>query len=797
VRSAVEHGDVTDIQRRAGTPRVRPGEPFPLGATSDGGGTNFSVFSEVAERVELCLFDDRGTETRLDLSERTAYCWHSYVSGVATGQRYGFRVHGPWDPSQGHRCNPAKLLIDPYARAIVGHVDWHPSIFPYPIGSGNDLERDDVDSAPYIPKGLVVDNPFDWEGDRPLRRKLHETVIYEVHVKGFTKRHPNIPNDGRGTYAGLVHPASLNYLTSLGITAVELLPVHQFLHEQHLLDKGLRNYWGYHTYGCFAPHGEYSSCGDTGGQVREFKQMVKALHAAGLEVILDVVYNHTAEGNHLGPMLSFKGIDNRAYYRTVEGDPRHYMDYTGTGNSLNMRHPHALMLVMDSLRYWVQEMHVDGFRFDLASTLARELHDVDRLSAFFDIIHQDPTLRGVKLIAEPWDVGAGGYQVGNFPVRWCEWNGRYRDTVRDYWRGEGAALGEFSRRLTGSADLYEDDGRRPYASVNFITAHDGFTLHDLVSYNDKHNDANGEGNNDGEQHNRSWNAGAEGPTEDEAVEAIRRRQQRNFLTTLLLSQGIPMLLGGDEFGRTQNGNNNAYCQDNELSWFDWESADTDLLAVTRRLIQIRAEHPVFRRRRWFTGRPSSDVPGTDIAWFTPEGAAMADDDWHQEHAKAIAVFLNGDALHDVDDHGQQVRDDSFLVLFNAHQEPRTFTIPQAAIGTQWRLVLDTSRNEPHALNEVIAGSMFEVSERTIVVLSRPRAASEGRELLTGRPSAPRRFDYGSLHSSLSRSRTRACLISRHAYELARQPLHVLVRGSRTVSSPAIHVSSLRSAAASS
>jgi isoamylase len=717
VSTVVERRDPVKRQRLAKTREVRPGEPFPLGAIANDHGTNFSLFSEVADRVELCLFDDRGRETRVDLPERTAYCWHGHVPGVGTGQRYGFRVHGPWDPAQGHRCNPAKLLIDPYARAIAGHVQWHPSAFPYPAGSGNDLERDDSDSAPYIPKGVVVDDAFDWEGDRPLRRKLHETIIYEVHVKGFTKRHPEIPDALRGTYAALAHPASLEHLTSLGITAVELLPVHQFLHEQHLLDKGLRNYWGYHTYGYFAPHGEYASCGDGGGQVREFKEMVKTLHAAGLEVILDVVYNHTGEGNHLGPMLSFKGIDNLAYYRTLADDRRYYMDYTGTGNSLNMRHPHALMLVMDSLRYWVQEMHVDGFRFDLASTLARELHDVDRLSAFFDLIHQDPTLRGTKLIAEPWDIGEGGYQVGNFPVRWCEWNGRYRDTVRDYWRGEGKALGELARRLTGSADLYEDDGRRPYASVNFVTAHDGFTLHDLVSHNDKHNEANGEGNNDGESHNRSWNCGVEGPTNDAAVNSIRRRQQRNLLTTLFLSQGIPMLLGGDEIGRTQQGNNNAYCQDNEISWFDWEHIDSDLLAFTQRLVRIRSEHPVFHRRRWFRGVPSN-VQDTDIAWFTSEGVAMTDEDWDRDDAKAIEVFLNGNALHDVDDHGQTVRDDSFLLLFNAHHESRAFKMPDAAFGTHWRLLLDTSRDHAQADAEASAGSTFDVSERTVVVFVR-------------------------------------------------------------------------------
>ncbi len=698
-------------------PRVRPGEPFPLGATWDGRGTNFSIFSEVATRVELCLFDAQGHQTSVDLPERTAFCWHGYLRGVGPGQRYGFRVHGPWEPAQGHRCNPAKLLIDPYARAIAGDIRWDPVVFPYPLG-GDDLARDDRDSAPNMPKSIVIDNEFDWQGDRPLRRGLHETVIYEVHVKGFTKRHPGVPEHLRGTFAGVAYPSSIEHLKSLGVTAVELLPIHQFVHESHQIDKGLRNYWGYHSYGFFAPHGEYSSGGDGGEQVREFKGMVKLLHSAGLEVILDVVYNHTGEGNHLGPMLCLKGIDNRAYYRTVDGDERFYLDYTGTGNSLNMRHPHALMLVMDSLRYWVQEMHVDGFRFDLASTLARELYDVDRLSAFFDIIHQDPTLSGVKLIAEPWDIGEGGYQVGNFPVRWCEWNGKYRDTVRDYWRGEGGGLGEFASRFTGSADLYEDDGRKPYASVNFVTAHDGFTLRDLVSYNEKHNEANGEGNNDGESHNRSWNGGAEGPTDDPAINELRSRQQRNFLTTVLLSQGIPMILGGDELGRTQQGNNNAYCQDNEISWFDWEHVDRDLLAFTRRLVQLQAAHPVFRRRRWFKGRPVRGAGVSDIAWFRPDGGEMSEEDWQQPHAKSFGVFLNGDALRDRDDDGKPIRDDSFLLLFNAHHEALTFTTPAEKFGVRWKVEMDTAGT--HESASVAGDAPLEVAARSVVVLSRPR-----------------------------------------------------------------------------
>ena len=696
---------------------IRPGEPFPLGASCDADGTNFSIFSEVATRVELCLFDEHGNETGIDLRERTAFCWHGYLRGIGPGQRYGFRVYGPWEPAQGHRCNPAKLLVDPYARAITGDVVWEPAVFPYPLG-GDDLERDDRDSARCMPKAIVVDDRFDWQGDRPLRRGLHETVIYEVHVKGFTSRHPRVPEPLRGTYAGLAHPESIAYLTSLGITAVELLPIHQFVHESHLLDKGLRNYWGYHSFGYFAPHGEYASAGDDGRQVIEFKGMVKLLHEAGLEVILDVVYNHTGEGNHLGPMLCLKGIDNRAYYRTVEGDERYYMDYTGTGNSLNMRHPHGLMLVMDSLRYWVQEMHVDGFRFDLASTLARELYDVDRLSAFFDIIHQDPTLRGVKLIAEPWDIGSGGYQVGNFPVRWCEWNGKYRDTVRDYWRGDAGRLGEFASRFTGSADLYEDDGRKPYASVNFVTAHDGFTLRDLVSYNEKHNEANAEDNRDGESHNRSWNCGVEGPTDDPDIDALRRRQQRNFLTTLLLSQGVSMLLGGDEIGRTQQGNNNAYCQDNEISWFDWDHIDAELLEFTQRLIHLQAVHRVFRRRRWFKGRPVRGAGVGDIAWFRPDGVEMSDDDWQQPHARSFSVFLNGDALREVDEDGNPVRDDSFLLAFNADPKPLSFTMPAEQFGKCWKVEIDTAGGRQ--TSSVAADLAIELASRSVVVLSRPR-----------------------------------------------------------------------------
>jgi isoamylase len=695
-----------------------PGEPLPLGAQWDGRGTNFSVFSEVATRVDLCLFDERGAEQRVRLRERTAFCWHGYLPGVGPGQRYGFRVEGPWAPADGHRCNPGKLLLDPYARAIAGEVQWGPAVLPYVLG--NPDERSDEDSAPFVPRSIVVDSSFDWGADRLLRRPLHESVIYEVHVKGFTARMPDVPEPLRGTYAGLAHPAAIAYLKHLGVTAVELLPVHHFVHDGHLVDRGLRNYWGYNSIGYLAPHGGYGS-GDTGAQVHEFKAMVKALHDAGLEVILDVVYNHTAEGNHLGPMLSLKGLDNAAYYRLVEDDRRFYMDYTGTGNSLNMQHPHSLQLVMDSLRYWTTEMHVDGFRFDLASTLARELYDVDRLSAFFDIIHQDPVLNRVKLIAEPWDVGTGGYQVGNFPVLWCEWNGKYRDVARDFWRSQDATLGEFAARLTGSADLYQDDGRKPYASINFVTAHDGFTLRDLVSYNDKHNEANGEENRDGESHNRSWNMGAEGPSDDPAVTAQRARQQRNLLATLFLSQGVPMLLGGDEIGRTQGGNNNAYCQDNEISWFDWSAADQRLLDFTRDLIAFRQAHPTFRRRRWFKGEPHAEGAAADIAWFKPDAVEMSEQDWTEWYAKSFMLFLNGDALRSRDPEGRPVRDDSFCLLFNAHVDTVAFTMPGAPFGDGWTPAIDTASAAPFAPQaELAAGAAVERPGLSLLVLQRAR-----------------------------------------------------------------------------
>jgi glycogen operon protein len=698
--------------------KVWPGNNYPLGAFYDGAGTNFSIFSEIANRVELCLFDEGGTETKFDLPEVTSFCWHGYLPNVGPGQRYGFRVHGPWKPEEGHRCNPAKLLLDPYARAIEGQVIWNQAVFSYPFDNPEGPSND-IDSAAFMPKCVVTTPYFNWGNDRHPRTQWHETIIYEVHVKGFSINHPEVPAELRGTYAGLGHPKAIEYFTRLGVTAIELMPVHHFIQDSHLLERGLRNYWGYNSIGFLAPHDEYSAAGKNGQQVQEFKQMVKALHEAGIEVILDVVYNHTAEGNHLGPMLSFRGIDNVAYYRLMADDRRHYMDYTGTGNSLNIRHPHVLQLIMDSLRYWILEMHVDGFRFDLASTLARELHDVDRLSAFFDIIQQDPVISQVKLIAEPWDIGEGGYQVGQFPPLWLEWNGKYRDCVRDYWRGEDQTLGEFAYRFTGSSDLYEMTGRKPYASVNFVTAHDGFTLNDLVSYNDKHNEANGEESRDGESHNRSWNCGAEGPTEDPEVNKLRDRQKRNFLATLFLSQGIPMLLGGDEIGRSQNGNNNGYCQDNEISWFDWESADKDLLEFTRQLIQLRKEHPVFHRRRWFQGRPIHGAQVTDIGWFTLDGAEMAEDHWNEGFAKALGIFLNGEGIQSPDPRGERVVDESFYVLFNAHHEPLQFTLPKRDWGDEWVVVLDTARSTPEAEEQrQKAGQEVSVESRSLKVLRR-------------------------------------------------------------------------------
>ncbi|MEX1037355.1 MAG: glycogen debranching protein GlgX [Acidimicrobiia bacterium] len=662
---------------------VWPGSAYPLGATYDGAGTNFSLFSEVAEKVILCLFDDAGTESRVPLEEVDGYVWHGYLPDVGPGQRYGYRVKGPWDPAKGLMCNPNKLLLDPYAKSIDGIVDWDPACFGYDLDDPN--ARSESDSAPHVPKAVVHNPYFDWRVDHRPGTPLHETIIYETHVKGLTIQHPDIPNQLRGTYGGLGHPIMIDYLTKLGVTAVELMPVHQFVQDSHLVKEGRRNYWGYNSIGFFAPHNGYAS--RQGEQVEEFKSMVRALHEAGIEVILDVVYNHTAEGNHLGPMLSFRGIDNAAYYRLVPDDPGHYFDTTGTGNSLNAGNPHSLQLIMDSLRYWVTDMHVDGFRFDLAATLARQFYEVDRLSAFLNIIQQDPIVSRVKLIAEPWDLGEGGYQVGNFPPVWSEWNGKYRDTVRDFWRGEPSTVAELASRLTGSSDLYQADTRRPNASINFVTAHDGFTLIDLVSYNEKHNQANGEGNRDGETHNRSWNCGTEGPSADPDVIRCRQSQQRNFLTTLMLSQGVPMVLGGDELGRTQLGNNNPYSQDSEISWYDWEDIDENLLAFTRRLIALRKEHPIFRQRRWFQGRP---IRGSvDIAWFRRDGEEMSDEDFTTSHRRSLGMYLNGEGIQGRDLRGQNVVDDSFMVVMNANAGELDWKLPTSLDHT-WSVVVDTT-----------------------------------------------------------------------------------------------------------
>jgi glycogen operon protein len=702
-----------------------PGGPFPLGPTWDGQGTNFSLFSENAERVELCLFDQDGNEERVNVADRTAFNWHCYLPGVGPGQRYGYRVFGPYEPEEGHRFNPAKLLIDPYAKAIEGAVDWDAAntlpYVPEPEDPENaDLEPDDEDSAPAIPKCLVIDERFDWEGDVQPRTPWNQTVIYETHVKGFTMRHPDVRDDLRGTYGGLASEPAIAYLKELGVTAVELLPIHHIADESFLAERGLTNYWGYSSIGYFAPHAGYAATGSTGEQIREFKGMVKALHREGIEVILDVVYNHTAEGNHLGPMLSFKGVDNKSYYRLVPDDERFYMDFTGTGNSLNVVHPSTLRLIMDSLRYWVTECHVDGFRFDLASALARELYDVDRLSAFFDTIHQDPVLSQVKLIAEPWDVGPGGYQVGNFPVLWTEWNGIYRDVMRDFWRGQ-ARVGDFAARLAGSSDLYEPDGRNPFASINFITAHDGFPLADLVAYNDKHNEANLEDNRDGTDDNRSWNCGAEGPTDDPEILALRARQQRNFLTTLMLSQGVPMLLGGDEICRTQGGNNNAWCQDNEISWYEWEIGENgrELLAFTKRLIALRQRHPVFRRRHFLSGDSTEDSGLPDAWWFRTDGRRMTQRDWEQSDLHHVGLFLNGEEFPYLDARGERIHDDSFLLLFNAHHEDVEFRLPTARYGARWALELSSA--EPGAQAgawQAPARGSVSVMSRSVVVLKR-------------------------------------------------------------------------------
>jgi isoamylase len=725
--------------------RLWPGDPYPLGATWDGTGTNFALFSEVADAVELCLFDSDGdwpgTETPVALTEVDGFVWHGYLPDVGPGQRYGYRVHGPYEPALGHRCNPAKLLLDPYGKEVDGQVRWHEAVFGYRFDDPSSPST--TDSAPFMPVNVVINPFFDWGDDRLPRIPYHETVIYEAHVRGLTMRHPALAAGERGTFAGLAHPAVIEHLTGLGVTAVELMPVHQFVSERGLTKRGLANYWGYNTIAFLAPHDGYAAASQPGGQIAEFKAMVKALHEAGIEVILDVVYNHTAEGDHRGPTLSFRGIDNAAYYRLSENDPQYYLDYTGCGNSFNVRSPHALQLMMDSLRYWVLDAHVDGFRFDLAAALARELHDVDRLSTFFDLVQQDPVVSQVKLIAEPWDVGEGGYQVGNFPPLWSEWNGKYRDAVRDFWRGESDALPDFASRLSGSSDLYETSGRRPVASINFVTCHDGFTLTDLVSYNTKHNQANGEDGRDGTDDNRSWNCGVEGPTSDPAVTALRARQRRNFLATLFCSQGVPMLLAGDEIGRTQDGNNNAYCQDSELSWVDWDMAETNagLLEFTRKVSALRREHPVFRRRRFFRGTPAGDGHLADIAWLTPSGGEMGDQDWRTPYARAMTVFLNGDALTEPGPHGELVRDDSFLVMLSADREPLEFTVPGKRYGVRWAVVLDTaadgsaddgsaddgSADRPGAARGLRPGDRLQRTGNSMIVLRRTAPGAGGRD----------------------------------------------------------------------
>ena len=693
---------------------------YPLGASYDGAGVNFALFSQVAEKVELCLFDEDDHETRVEMTEQNSYVWHNYIPGLQPGQRYGYRVYGPYNPAQGQRCNPSKLLLDPYAKAIEGNIDDDPSLFSYDMSNPGDINAINTqDSAAHTMKSVVVNPYFDWGSDQHPGISYHDSVIYEAHVRGMTNLNQDVPPDIRGTYAGLAYPSVIDYLKKLGVTAIELMPIHQFVNDSFLQQKGLSNYWGYNTIGFFAPHNAYSSVGERGQQVNEFKSMVKAYHRAGMEVILDVVYNHTAEGNHMGPTLSFKGIDNQAYYRLVDNDPYHYFDTTGTGNSLLMRSPHALQLITDSLRYWVTEMHVDGFRFDLAATLARQFQEVDKLSAFFDIVEQDPVISRVKLIAEPWDLGSGGYQVGGFPSSWSEWNGRYRDCVRDFWRSQPSTLPEFASRLMGSSDLYEVNGRRPVASVNFITAHDGFTLNDLVSYNEKHNDANGEGNRDGESNNRSWNCGVEGETTIRDVNELRQRQMRNMFSTLLFSQGIPMICGGDEVARTQQGNNNAYCQDNEISWTHWDLDDgrKDLLAFVSKLIHLRLEHPVLHRRRFFTGRTSGDDPDAipQIEWFDHTGSIMDMNDWQNTHAFSMMVYLNGADIPEMDYYGNATVDNDFILIFNAHYEPIQFTLPDESYGSRWKLVVDTHNPDGPELNYE-AGFAITAQSRSFMLL---------------------------------------------------------------------------------
>jgi isoamylase len=706
-------------QSASGTPQIWPGTAYPLGATFDGNGTNFALYSQIAEGVQLCLIGEDGTETRVDLTEVDGYVWHGYLPGVQPGQRYGYRVTGPWDPEKGLRCNPNKLLLDPYAKATTGDIAWGQSMFSYTFGDPE--QRDDSDSGADTLHGVVVNPFFDWTGDRAPKTPLAESVIYEAHVKGLTELHPEVPEELRGTYAAIAHPAIIAHLQKIGVTAIELMPVHQFVDDDGLQQKGLHNYWGYNTIAFFAPHAGYAS-GRLGQQVQEFKGMVRALHAAGIEVILDVVYNHTAEGNHLGPTISMKGIDNAAYYALVKDTPEYYMDFTGTGNSLNAGDPHTLQLIMDSLRYWVTEMHVDGFRFDLAATLAREFYEVDKLSAFFELVQQDPIVSQVKLIAEPWDVGPGGYQVGNFPPVWAEWNGKYRDTVRDFWRGESGTLGEFASRLTGSSDLYEQTGRRPVASINFVTAHDGFTLRDLVSYDGKHNEANGEDGKDGTDDNRSWNTGVEGPTDDAGINALRARQQRNFLATLLLSQGVPMILHGDELGRTQDGNNNGYAQDDPITWVHWDEADASLIEYTAAVVRLRREHPTFRRSRFFDGRPvrrGEGEPVPDIVWIKPDAEPMTPEDWEAGFGRTIGVYLNGQGIHGMDVRGQRITDRHFLVYFSAHDEAVQLTLPDGDYAAEWDVMIDTS-GERVGGDTLLAGAATDVGAHSLLVLCEHR-----------------------------------------------------------------------------
>lgn len=709
---------------------VFPGDPFPLGATWDGKGVNFALYAEQATEVELCLFahvDDDVEQTQVKMLERTHQIWHVYIPDLKPGQLYGFRVHGPYEPKEGLRFNPNKLLLDPYAKAINGTFKWSDELFGYVVGhEDEDLSFSETDSAPFVPKAVVIDSSYDWEGDKAPKVAYHNTIIYEAHVKGLTQLHPEVPEEIRGSYAALAHPSIIKHLQDLGITAIELMPVHQFLDDRYLVDRGVGNYWGYNTIGFFAPDSRYSSAGADGAQVREFKDMVKALHKAGIEVILDVVYNHTAEGNHMGPTLSFKGIDNTSYYRLTE-DKRYYMDYTGTGNTLNANLPSVLRLMMDSLRYWILEMHVDGFRFDLAATLARGLHEVDKLSSFFDIIFQDPVISQVKLIAEPWDVGEGGYQVGNFPPGWAEWNGIYRDSIRKYWKSEEGMLANLALRFTGSPDLYLNDYRRPTASINFITAHDGYTLHDLVSYEEKHNMDNGEEGRDGCDDNFSWNCGAEGPTDDGAINALRDRQKRNLLTTLFVSQGVPMLLAGDELGRTQNGNNNAYCQDNEISWINWAQVDQPLYEFTKKLIDMRKKHPTFCRKNWFQGKPIKGLGVEDIAWFLADGSEVTEDQWREDHAKTLAIYLNGRSLKLIGPKGEKIVDGTFYLIFNAHVEPVTFKLPAQKYAKDWTKVLDTAEN---IANEPSGGfapeQEIEVQAHAIVILKHLSIHPEGK-----------------------------------------------------------------------